>query len=415
MNWKDVNECRHRSAEKYAFYFGKYEYEDFNTSKIAKSIPKTHLGWGSRAIEMRANKTHFDKFENDSLGLTGLFKKYHVYEALDKIKADTLVAGCAFIGLAGDRVLPFTAEQATGKFDWYKQILKSGVAAFSSTTDKFNGIAIPHEYIIYERDYTEYKVGDGTERYANPTGRPLLGLLTHHATTKRPFGNSVLTASARGAIIDGTRTLRQAMISAHYYNNKVDVILGADNDSEIDAIPMKTGDVLKIGPNENGQIPQLGELAQHTMTPFADTMMIAARNFCADTKLSLANLGISANAPQSPEALEIVGDDLRDDINEWHRELGEELKQFAVTLFLLENPGAVMDENLQEQIDATIPVWLPVFRADFAKFGDGIIKIAQYAPEALKARSVWRNLGLTSDEIDSIVEGIGNRSLAMPQ
>ena len=413
INWKEINDCRRRSAEKYSFYFGNYEYEDFNDSKIAKSLPKSHLGWGSRAVEMRANKTHFDKFENDTLGLTDLFRKYHVYDAFDKIKEDTLVAGCSFLALAGDRVLPFTAEEATGKFSWHDQNLSYGVAAFSSETDKLNGIAIPREYIVYSRENTEYKFADGanTEVIPNPTGRPLMGLLTHHSTTKRPFGNSVLTSSARSAIIDGSRTLRQAMISAHYYNSMVDVILGADNNTPVDAIPMKTGDVLKIGANDNGQIPQIGELAQHTMTPFTDTMMIAARNFCADTKLSLANLGISSDAPQSPEALEIVGDDLKDDINEWHRELGEELKTFAVTLFMLENQIDTIDENLQSQIDTTIPVWLPVYRSDFSKFGDGLIKIAQYAPEALKARSVWRNLGLTSDEIDSIIESLGTQTL----
>lgn len=413
INWKEINDCRRRSAEKYSFYFGNYEYEDFNDSKIAKSLPKSHLGWGSRAVEMRANKTHFDKFENDTLGLTGLFRKYHVYEAFDKIKEDTLVAGCSFLALAGDRVLPFTAEEATGKFSWHDQTLSYGVAAFSNETDKFNGILVPREYIVYSRKRTEYKRADDAdiESIPNPTGRPLMGLLTHHSTTKRPFGNSVLTPSARSAIIDGSRTLRQAMISAHYYNSKVDVILGADNQTPVDVIPMKTGDALKIGANENGQIPQIGELAQHTMTPFTDTMMIAARNFCADTKLSLANLGISSDAPQSPEALEIVGDDLKDDINEWHRELGDELKSFAVTLFMLENQIDTIDENLQNQIDATIPVWLPVYRSDFAKFGDGLIKIAQYAPAALKARSVWRNLGLTSEEIDSVVDGLDAQTL----
>lgn len=411
IDWKLINECRRRSAEKYTFYFGNYSYSDFNDSKIAMSIPKSYLGWGKRAVEMRANKTHFDRFENDALGLTELFEKYHVYDAFNKIKDDTLVAGCSFLALVGDRVLPFTAEEASGTFDWRNQILKLGVAAFTSAVDKISigaiGVSVPREYMVFNPTYTESKL-DGKEstRTPNPTGRPLMGLLTHHSTTKRPFGNSVLTPAARSAIIDGSRTLRQAMIAAHYYNSKVDVILGADNETPVETIPMKTGDALKIGSNENGQIPQIGELSQHAMTPFTDTMMIAARNFCADTKLSLANLGINANAPQSPEALEIVGDDLRDDINEWHRELGQQLRSFAVTLYMYENGLSSIDANLQAQIDATIPVWLPVYKADFAKFGDGLIKIAQYAPEALKARSVWHQLGLSSEEIDSVVDSI---------
>ena len=170
----------------------------------------------------------------------------------------------------------------------------------------------------------------------------------------------------------------------------------------------RTGSVLKVGPNENGQIPQIGEFAQHAMAPFTDTVMIAARNFCADTKLSLANLGIDTNAPQSTEALDIVNDDLKDDILDWQQELGEQLKYFAVTLYMYENGIHVIDDNLQAKIKATKPIWLPVYKADVSKFGDGLTKIAQQAPNIIKARSVWRNLGLSSTEIDEIINSANN-------
>jgi hypothetical protein len=228
-------------------------------------------------------------------------------------------------------------------------------------------------------------------------------MLTHKSTTKQPFGRTVLTAPAREAMIDASRTRRQAMIAAYHYNKKVDVILGVDSDTTVDVIDSETGDVLKVGTNENGQIPQIGEFAQHALAPFSDSILMAAKDFCADTKLNLSNLAMGGNAPQSPEALEIVGDDLRDDIAEWQREIGEQIKHLLVTIWMQENNVTVIDDNLQRRIDATQAAWLPIFRADVSKFGDGLTKIAQNVPAIVQQRSLWRNLGLTSSEIDVVV------------
>ena len=417
MNWNEIYNKLNSSKEKYTFYFGNYEYRDYSKGKMARRLPRQHVGWGRRAVDIRANKTKFDRFENDTLGLNEIFAKYKVVEAFDKIKDDILVCGCGFLALNGDRVFPFTAEEATGTFSWFDQNLRDGVAVFRTTSTKdYPGIARPDRnrpdaFVEYLPDRTvSYEKIDGelvTTVAPNGSGRPLIGLLTHKSTAKRPFGQSVLTRAARSAIIDASRTGRQAMIAAYHYNTKVDIILGADSDTPVDRIESQTGDVLKIGPNENGQIPQIGEFAQHAMTPFSDTIMIAARNFCSDTKLSLANLGISSDAPQSTEALEIINDDLKDDIVSWQGELAEQLKYFGVTLWMYENNIRVIDDNLRTKIEAIKPVFLSVFRQDVGKFGDGLIKIAQQAPDIVKSRSLWRNLGLTSAEIDEVIASTG--------
>lgn len=410
MDWGEINKKLNCSKTKYSFYFGDYEYPDYSKGAIAKRFPLQRVGWGRRAIEIRANKTKFDRFENDTLGLNELFSKYRVKEAFDKIKDDVLVCGCGFLAVNGDRVFPFTAEEATGTFSWRDQNLKNGVAVFREATRRTypREVQRPNAYVEYYPDRTIAHEDGEVTIALNGTGRPLMGLLTHKATTKRPFGQSVLTGAARGAIVDASRTIRQAMIAAYHYNSKVDVLLGVDGDTAVDKIESQTGDVLKVGPNENGQIPQVGEFAQHAMAPFNDTILVSARNFCSDTKLSLVNLGISTDAPQSTEALEIINDDLRDDILSWEDELGEQLKYFGVTLWMYENDVRMLDDNLQAKIRDTKPAFLSVYRQNVGKFGDGIVKIAQQAPDIVKSRSLWRNLGLTSEEIDAVIASTGN-------
>lgn len=403
-DWKATRRILGRSSTKYRFYFGDYSYVDPTKSKVGSTLPKPHLGWGSRAVDIRANKTHFDKFENDTLGFNDLITKYHVREAFEKLKGDILVCGVGFLALANDKVMPFTAEEATGVYDWNTQNLKSGVAIYQNNTDRLNKTDIPDSYIEYNADSTIISSkNDGDTAEANQSGRPLMGLLTHGATTKQPFGRSVLNRPAREAIVDASRTVRQANVAAYHYNIKVDLILGADSSTAVDTVEASVGDILKVGTNENGQIPQIAEFAQHVMNPFTDTVMIAARNFCADTKLNLANLGMDTNAPQSTEALEIVGDDLKDDILAWQQELGGQLKYFLMTLYMHDNDISEIDENLQKKFNDEKLIWRPIYEADVSKFGDGLTKIAQQAPQITKARSIWRSLGLTSDEIDTIV------------
>lgn len=412
MNWTEFNQNCARSAEKYKFYLGKYDFQDFGRGKIAKELPVSTVGWGSRAVEMRANKTTFDCFENDTLGLTEIMQRYHIIDAFNKVKEDILVAGCGFIGYVDGNVLPFSAEEASGHYDWLTQNLSLGAAKFSNKV-KEKGLyerSEPADYIIYEKNQTRVQVADEkSERIVpNVTGRPLMGLLTYRSTVKRPFGHSVLNNAARCAIVDASRTTRQAMISAYHYNSKVDVILGADVDTEVEKIETQTGDTLKVSPNANGETPKIGEFAQHAMTPFTDTILIAARNFCTATKLTLANLGISSDAPQSPESLEIVSDDLRDDISQWQAEVGQQLKYFAFTIFLYENNLSTVDNNLRQKYEATMPAFKPTYRTDVSKFGDGLFKIAQEAPGALLSRGLWRAIGLNSAEIDAAIETVKN-------
>lgn len=409
MDWKKYEEFFKRSAKKYSFYLGDYDYHDCSKGRLTKEVPKSHLGWGRRAVKMHANKTHFDCFENDTMHLNEIMEKYQVLTAFEKVKEDVLVAGCAFLALNKDKVMPFTAEEATGTYSWNEQNLSSGVAVFARETKQTRAYETkPDVFIEYDKDQTVITDHEEESITQNNTGRPLIGLLTYNSTTKRPFGRSVLSRPARDAIVDASRTTQQAMIAAYYYNTKVDLILGADNETPLEKIETNVGDVLKVGVNAEGNIPQVGQFAQHALAPFKDTILVAAHNFCAETNLNLANLGIDTDAPQSTEALEIVGDDLKDDILAWQEEMGEQLKYFAVTLWMYENNVKKIDDNLRAKINATTPVWKPVYQPDVSKFGDGLTKIAQYAPEIIKTRSIWQHFGLSSSEIDQIIASVTN-------
>ena len=56
MDWGAINSKLNSSKTKYSFYFGDYEYKDYSKGKMAKRLPRQHVGWGRRAVEIRAMK-----------------------------------------------------------------------------------------------------------------------------------------------------------------------------------------------------------------------------------------------------------------------------------------------------------------------------------------------------------------------
>ena len=75
---------------------------------------------------------------------------------------------------------------------------------------------------------------------------------------------------------------------------------------------------------------------------------------------------------------------------------------------MYENKIRNIDDNLRERIEATVPVWKSIYRTDISKAGDGIMKLAQIAPNIVESRTIWRNLGLTSAEIDNAIQSAKN-------
>lgn len=400
---KNLSKFATSVREKYTFYDGDFSFSDPGIDANFASF-SNRVGWAHRAVDMMSNKTHIDRFENDTLGFNELFLKYRGHQAFEKIKSDILVAGVSFMAFTGKRIVPFTALEATGTFDWNEDNIDQGVAVFRENTSS-NSLNSPDAYMIFRQNETiAFEGGDKDGVIVmNQTGRPLMTLLTHKSSTRRPFGHSVITQAVRDSIVGASRTTKQSEIASHYYNTKVRAILGVDPETDVNKLETRTGDMLMIGTNENGNVPSIGEFSQHALAPFKDQISIFAQNFCSETKLTMSDLGIATNAPQSPESLKIAKDDFMDEVHEWQTEIGNQLKYFMTTIYMFENNISQIDDNLRAKIDAINLVWMPIYRDDVSKFGDGLQKSAAVAPAIAKARSLYANAGFTSSEIDEIV------------
>ena len=405
------------AGEKYEYYNATQTVTDLgiSTPKKFKNM-KPGVGWASRAVNTIADRLNFDGFANDSFGINDLFDRTGAAAILNKAKTDALIAGCSFVAIQptgdGIKLLPFTATEATGVIDQRTGLLDTGLAVtrWYPFTDKTFGFGawrdwskvglVPADYILYGKFYTAYFVNQTLVRVdENPTGRPFLHVLTHRQSADRPFGKSRISNTVRRIVDEVGRLKIRYEIAAEFYSapqryiNGVaeGTLQGADLDSQL-------GKVWGLTKDEDGEHPEIGQLAQMSINQFSDQKKDLARDFCAETALTLRNLGYETANPTSAESLSAMSDDLLLEAQESQRELGREYKEIAVSMRMALD-GISMPSDRLQSIEA---MWKPLFQIDIGSAGDAAYKLIQAMPELAGTTTFYRMLGMGIREAEEL-------------
>ena len=395
---------------KYAYYEADHDTRDFGISTPRKMVHhRPGIGWASRAVNTLSDRVVFDGFAKDTLGVNRLLRDINGFKVISQAKHDTFIAGCAFVMVADDPyedrklLVPFTAEEATGVIDATSGLLKSGlvVTRWSPPDKKKRGVPFaPCDYIVCTRDFTAIFIDRSlSEIIPNATGRCLLQPLTHRASARQPLGKSRLTKTARRIIQEVGRQKRREEIAEEFYSLPQRYInglaQGAKKDSNLDSA---IGKVWAITKDDEGEKAEIGQLAQMNIDQFETAKKDKARDFCAETALTLRNLGYETGNPTSAESLSAMSDDLLLEATNTQEEMGEQIKQIAITLYMAtEGTNVVPDE-----LDALVPAWKPIFQLDVGAAGDAIGKIATAMPELIGTIPGYRMLGVSILEAEEL-------------
>lgn len=401
-------------VNKYAYYDADHDTNDFGIStprKMAHHRPG--IGWASRAVNTLTDRVNFDGFARDTFGVNNYFTQINAGSVLSQVKDDTGVAGCAFIAI-GDNpendpahpkvLVPFTATEATGVVNQHTGLLKHGlgVTRWAEPTTKLRGVTFsPADYIVFTPKYTAiFKNRELVDLVPNETGRCLLLPLTHRASAKQPLGRSRLTKTTRRIIQEVGRLKRREEIAEEFYalpqRYITGVAEGAKKDSNLDSA---IGKVWVVNKDEDGDSPTIGQLQQMQIEGFVEAKKDKARDFCAETALTLRNLGYETGNPTSAESLSAMSDDLLLEAVKWQEELGNQIKQIAITLRM-----AIDGVNtVQDGMNELIPAWKPIFQMDVGATGDAIGKIQTAMPEFIGTIASYRMLGVSIREAEELV------------
>lgn len=393
---------------------------------LGVSIPKKFrymkpgVGWASRAVNTISDRLNFDSFANDTFGVNDMLEDSNAFAIFNKAKADALIAGCSFIATlptedGGVKLLPFTATEATGTIDERTNMLETGLAVVRwYPFDEKNLVwkdwckvgLIPADYILFGRNFTAYFVNQKLANVVdNPTGRPLLHVLTHRQSADRPFGKSRITNTVRRIVDEVTRLKVRYEIAAEFYSAPQRYATGLAEGGVTSAqLESAMGKVWAITKDEDGEKPEIGQLPQMSINQFSDQKKDLARDFCAETALTLRNLGYETANPTSAESLSAMSDDLLLEAQQSQRELGLEFKEIAISMRLLLNGNSQVPERLKE----IEPTWRPLFQIDFGSAGDAAYKLIQAMPELAGTTTLYRMLGMGAREAEELARTKAN-------
>ncbi len=399
--------------KKYEYYNGDNDVRDFGISTpIQLANLRPGIGWASRAVNTLSDRVVFDGFGRDTFGVNDYFTDIGAWSVINKSKHDAFIAGCSFVGIADNAVgaanpkilVPFTAAEATGVVDQRTGLLKYGLAVTKWGVAKPKKLNVRYEavdYMVFTPNFTAiFESRTISEVIPNPTGRCLLHPITHRSSADRPLGKSRLTNTARRIIQEVGRLKRREEIAEEFYSLPQRYINGlAEGAKKDDALDSAIGKVWAITKDEDGDKPEIGQLAQMSINQFETAKKDKARDFCAETALTLRNLGYETGNPSSPESLAAMSDDLLLEAQNSQTEMGEQIKQIAITLRMSIDRVNAVPDGLKD----LIPSWKPIFQVDIGAAGDALFKLFQTMPELQGTMASYRLLGIGIREAEELM------------
>lgn len=398
--------------DKYEYYDADNDIRDYGISTPAKMVHlRPGIGWASRAINTLSDRVVFEGFVNDKFGINQYLENINGLRVINNTKHDTYIGGCAFVAVSDDPesdkkiLVPFTAAEATGCLNQTTGLLDYGLAVTRwgkpQPKGKMKGKRFaPADYLVFTPTFTAVFVDrEIVELIPNPTGRTLLHPLTRRSSAAKPLGKSRLSNTVRRIIQEVGRLKRREEIAEEFYSLPQRYINGlAEGAKKDEGLDSAIGKVWAITKDEEGEKPEIGQLAQMSIDQFETAKKDKARDFCAETGLTLRNLGYETANPSSAESLVAMSDDLLLEATNSQEELGRQIKEICITLRL------ALDDNDQipDGLRGIVPAWKPVFQVDIGATGDGVFKLFEAMPELQGTIAGYRFLGISIKEAEEL-------------
>lgn len=395
---------------KYDYYNADNDIPDFGIGTPIRMRNLTPgIGWASRAVNTLSDRVIFDGFAKDTFGINNYLEAINGYSVMTNVKHDAFIGGCAFIAVSDDEetdrkvLVPFTAAEATGEIDQTTGLLKCGLAVtrWAEPQPKKRGIRFaPADYMVFTPVYTALFVDRNlVEIIPNATGRTLLHPVTHRASADRPLGKSRISNTVRRIINEVGRLKRREEIAEEFYALPQRYITGlAEGAKKDDSLDSAIGRVWAITKDEDGDKPDVGQLAQMSIDQFETSKKDKARDFCAETALTLRNLGYETSNPSSSESLVAMSDDLLLEAQNSQQEMGKQFKEVCITLRLALDDNS----NVPDALRSITPAFKPIFQVDVGATGDAMFKLAQVFPELIGTVAGYQMMGIGVREAEEL-------------
>ncbi len=290
------------------------------------------------------------------------------------------------------------AEWSTALWDSHRREI-SAFLAVTSTDDSGqpNGIVLmlPGSTIVGSRPAVKWR----WDRRPGIPGRVLAEPLVHDPQLGRPFGRSRITREVRYLTDAAIRTMVRAEVSAEFFAAPQRYAIGVDeNGFDVGRWTATMGRLLALQTNEDGEMPQVDQFPQISMSPHLEHYRQLAQNFCAATGLPQAMVGIYADNPASAEAMQAAEARLAETAEYQWRVFKPALKRTVQNMVMLRDRlSEPPSESWKLEVNTRPARYVsPQAAADFT------VKAVGAIPKIADTTEALRGLGYSDEQIKSM-------------
>ena len=374
------------------------------------------LGWPAKAVDTLARRCKLDGFvvpgdEQDSFGVTDLWRENQMHVELPQTLTSALVHSCAFLTVTrgdtsmGEPEVLISSQSAlfgSGVWDSRRRRLKAAL-----TITDMDEVGRVSGWCLFMPGVTIRAYFDTVwriDRFEHTLDRLPVEVIPYKPRLDRPFGCSRISRAVMGLADSALRTLFRMEIHAEFFSSPQRYAMGADESMFVDEAgePVAQweailGRVWAAGRDpDTGDVPQLGQFPQSSPQPHTEQLRSLAAMFCAETSLPLNALGIVQDNPSSAEAIEAAERDLIIEARYAADCFGPRLSRAMVTAVQirdnLDSPPAELS-----RLDA---LWRDPENPPQSAAGDFLIKVVQAMPWLAESKVPLEQLGWDATTVE---------------
>lgn len=395
----------YRNQLRMRYYNGRNVLKDFGISIPPQLLNvETVVGWPQKAVDQMAVRSRFDGFsatypEVQDM-LDGISRRSRLNVKYRQAVQSALIHSCCFASVMMDeygepRIDLHSAETAAARWDDAK-----GRIAYGLTIDAFED-GIPSAMTLHTEDaVVTFALNDQMydwEVHPIDMGRPTMDAISYRPTYRRPFGQSRINRAVMSLTDSAVREALRTEISAEFFTSPQKYLLGADEATFEKKTKWEAyiGNIFAVGRDENGDLPQFGQLSQGTMQPHTDYMRSLASRFSGETNIPVSCLGIIHDQPASAEAIYAANEPLIIEVEDFNDGARETLRTLACMAM-----AAKLDVPLRD-----LPYEYTDFTPDFRNPAmpsvvsqtDAMVKIASVVPGFAGTDVFFEQIGFPED------------------
>ena len=413
--WQKWQQHSNKNKLLSVYYDGHRAFQDLGIS-IPPQMTRTKaaLGWPQKVVTMLARRHVFegyslngapDAFEANEIlsannydldlaqAITSAYK--HSFSLLTVTRGDETIGEPPVVVQARD------AEWSAALWDTRRRIIEAALTI--DQTDKYgqpSGAIMHTPTAIWRIDAKENGGGWKAEKLGDTPNRIFVEALCYDPQLNRPLGHSRITREVRYLTDAAVRTMVRAETSAEFFSSPQRYVLGAERadfagQDRWSAIMAR---VQVLEPNENGDIPSVGQFSQMTMSPHLEMYRQLAQNLCAATNLPQSAIGVFAENPASAEAMQAAEAALADEAEYQWRIFSAPLRRTLQNIIMVRDK---LDEPPAESWKTSVK-WTPARYSSPSSAADFAVKMVSAFPSLQESQTLMRRAGLTEDDLADI-------------